>query len=165
MPEESIALPKMHKNNPSEKIPQKKCLLQVKIRRRLRRRRQHLGGPGARQRLVHRSRTQPRFTANVTNLSCFQISFLLGPKLVSGQTPKNLFLCSFLVSKKPAATLHLVPFNKELSDGCDVSKLRFCISSDELMKQNHQRWGYSTVERFAKKLNKDKEKNKETTIF
>ena len=28
----------------------------------------------------------------------------------------------------------------------------------EIDKQDHQRWGYSTVERFAKKLNKDKRK-------
>ena len=32
-------------------------------------------------------------------------------------------------------------------------------------KQDHQRWGYSTVERFEKIWTKIKEKNKETTIF
>ena len=32
------------------------------------------------------------------------------------------------------------------------------LAKEFLVKQDHQRWGYGTVERFAKKLNKDKRK-------
>ena len=32
-------------------------------------------------------------------------------------------------------------------------------------RQDHQRWGYSTVERFAKKMNKDKRKGKRKKLY
>ena len=47
----------------------------------------------------------------------------------------------------------------------------YCIKTGDFeflqisVKQDHQRWGYSTVERFAKKLNKDKRKGQRKPIF
>ena len=40
----------------------------------------------------------------------------------------------------------------------DVVPVLFCVRLTVLVEQDHQRWEYSTVERFAKKLNKDKRK-------
>ena len=37
--------------------------------------------------------------------------------------------------------------------------------SNERIKQDHQRWGHSTVERFEKIVTMIKEKNKKLTIF
>ena len=74
------------------------------------------------------SNTLPRFTDNVTNLSCFQFSFSLGPKLFRIQITKHSPVSSYLstgrnlVPKKP--TVIWCTILRNTSVGCDASKIQ-----------------------------------------
>ena len=102
--------------------------------------------------------------------------FLFASILAAKET--NLSTCQYWISIPIAdSTLHLFLFVIRIKIVAIFQKSfsvvlpalthhhRIFFAQTWRQQQDHQRWGYSTVERFAKKWTKIKEKDKEKTIF
>ena len=90
----------------------------------------------------------------------------------SGERPYKCNQCDYASSHVFSLRTHLKTRSEEKSNECNQCNFIAGIPFEDTfentqwrkVKQDHQRWG-STVERFAKKMNKDNRKGQRKTIF